>query len=121
MHGLNVFGEPLISCSNDPLTGFFRDGCCNTNEQDLGEHTVCVVTTEAFLEFSFQRGNDLITPRPEFNFSGLVAGDRWCLCALRWVEAWKANVAPKVVLEATHESMLDHIELDELIKYAFRG
>jgi len=111
---LNVLDEPLAPCSHDPLTGFFRDGCCNTSDQDLGRHTVCAVMTEAFLEFSRERGNDLITPRPEFGFPGLQPGDRWCLCAARWLEAWQAGVAPRVVLEATHRETLSIVSLDML-------
>lgn len=102
----NVFGEPLIPCSFDPMTGFFRNGCCETGPQDLGTYTVCAVVTEAFLDYSRSRGNDLITPRPEFDFPGLKPGDRWCLCVLRWVEAYHAGYAPPVVLEATHEKSL---------------
>ncbi|MBK9291603.1 MAG: DUF2237 domain-containing protein [Bacteroidetes bacterium] len=116
----NVFGEALISCSLDPLTGFYRDGCCNTGEEDRGLHTVCAVMTDEFLEFSRSMGNDLITPQPIFRFPGLKAGDRWCLCALRWVEAWRAGKAPLVVLEATHEKTLDYVPLEELVKYAWK-
>lgn len=116
----NVFGEELIPCSTQPLTGFYRNGCCDTGEQDLGVHTVCAVMTEEFLEFSKERGNDLSTPRPQFNFAGLQAGDRWCLCASRWVEAYQAHSAPLVVLEATHEKTLEFIELEELVKFAVR-
>lgn len=117
----NVFGEPLILCSTKPLTGFYRDGCCNSGEDDAGVHTVCIIATPEFLEFSYSRGNDLSTPRPEFNFPGLKPGDRWCLCASRWVEAWKAGKAPKVVLEATHERTLDFVELEELVKWAVKS
>ncbi|GIV34039.1 MAG: hypothetical protein KatS3mg031_1574 [Chitinophagales bacterium] len=117
---LNVFGEPLIPCSKRPLTGFYRDGCCNTGEDDIGVHTVCVVVTAEFLEFSKSRGNDLSTPRPEYMFPGLQPGDRWCICAARWVEAWKASKAPKVILEATHERTLDYVSLEELVKFAAR-
>lgn len=117
----NVFGELMIPCSTKPLTGFYRDGCCNTGDDDAGAHTVCVMVTEEFLEFSYSRGNDLSTPRPEYQFPGLKPGDRWCLCASRWVEAWKAGKAPKVVLEATHERTLDFIELDELVKWAVKS
>ena len=101
---LNVLGGPLLTCSDRPLTGFFRDGCCNTSAEDLGSHTVCVVLTAEFLEFSTSRGNDLSTPRPEWQFPGLVEGDRWCLCAARWREAWQAGEAPPVLLESTHEA-----------------
>jgi uncharacterized protein (DUF2237 family) len=102
----NVLGEPLGSCSMDPVTGFFRNGCCETGPEDVGMHTVCAVMTAEFLEFSLQVGNDLSTPRPEFGFPGLRPGDRWCLCAPRWKEALDAGVAPPVVLEATHEEVL---------------
>lgn len=105
-------------CSTNPLTGFFRDGCCKTNEQDLGVHTVCARVTEEFLEFSKERGNDLTTPRPEFEFPGLHPGDKWCLCASRWYEAYQAGVAPPVDLEATHEKTLEIVPLDELVKFA---
>ena len=91
---LNVFGEPLIPCSFDPLTGFFRDGCCKTNEEDVGSHLVCAIVTDAFLQFSLQKGNDLITPRPEYRFPGLLAGDQWCLCINRWVEGEDRQLSP---------------------------
>ncbi|MGF1669922.1 MAG: DUF2237 family protein [Balneolaceae bacterium] len=116
----NVFGEKLIPCSEAPMTGFYRDGCCNTGDDDAGVHTVCVVLTEEFLLYSKIRGNDLITPRPMYNFPGLKPGDRWCLCAPRWKEAWIDNKAPLVILEATHEKTLDYVSLDELVKYAFK-
>ncbi|MBP6097455.1 MAG: DUF2237 domain-containing protein, partial [Methyloversatilis sp.] len=99
----NVLGGPLEPCSFKPMTGFFRDGCCNTDENDFGSHTVCAVLTDEFLTFSRSRGNDLSTPRPEFDFPGLRAGDRWCLCAARWREAYEAGQAPRVVLVSTHE------------------
>jgi uncharacterized protein (DUF2237 family) len=111
---LNVLGEPLQACSYDPLTGYFRDGCCNTDEQDHGTHVVCARMTAEFLEFSAQRGNDLMTPRPEWRFPGLKPGDRWCLCAARWREAMQAGLAPPVVLEATHQKVLHYVTLDEL-------
>ncbi len=114
----NVFGGPLGSCSERPMTGFFRDGCCNTSDDDLGRHTVCAVMTAEFLEFSKARGNDLSTPHPEFGFPGLQPGDRWCLCAARWREAWQAGAAPRVVLNATHEATLDIVSLDDLKPYA---
>lgn len=117
----NVFGEPLKTCSTAPLTGFYRDGHCNTDGQDRGLHTVCAVMTDEFLEFTRSRGNDLITPQPIFRFPGLKAGDRWCLCALRWVEAWRAGKAPLVVLEATHEKTLDYVPLEELVKFAWKS
>ena len=115
---LNVFGEKLASCSEDPLTGFFRDGCCNTNEQDLGNHTVCVQLTQEFLEYSRFRGNDLSTPRPEFGFPGLKPGQRWCLCAQRWLEAFEHDMAPKVYLQRTHIRALETITLEKLKSYA---
>ncbi len=116
----NIYGEKLIPCCTSPLTGYYRDGYCNTDANDAGVHSVCVVVTDEFLVYSKSIGNDLITPMPEWNFPGLVPGDRWCLCASRWVEAWKAGVAPQVVLEATHEKTLDLIPLDELVKFAFK-
>jgi uncharacterized protein (DUF2237 family) len=114
----NVFGEDLILCSEAPLTGYFRNGCCETGPEDLGTHTVCAIVTEDFLAFSRSRGNDLVTPRPEWAFPGLKPGDRWCLCASRWIEAYNAGLAPKVVLEATHEKTLEWIPLEELVKFA---
>lgn len=117
--GRNVLGGPLLACSFDPLTGFFRDGCCQTGPEDLGSHTVCARVTDAFLEFSLSRGNDLTTPRPEYRFKGLTAGDRWCLCAARWKEAFEAGVAPPVVLEATHESALRILTLQSLLAHAW--
>jgi uncharacterized protein len=112
--GLNVLGEPLKTCSNDPVTGFFRDGCCNTGPNDTGSHTVCCQVTDEFLAFSKSRGNDLSTPRPEFGFAGLKAGDRWCLCAARWAEAYAADSAPQVVLQSTHKSALDVLDFANL-------
>ena len=114
----NVFGEPLTACSNSPLTGFFRDGCCNTHEQDVGSHTVCVVMTDDFLTFSKAAGNDLTTPMPEYAFPGLKAGDRWCLCAARWQQAFQAGMAPRVVLAATHERALEIVALRDLKRFA---
>lgn len=114
----NVFGEDLRECSADPMTGFFRDGCCRAAVDDVGLHLVCAEMTEEFLEFSKSRGNDLITPRPEFGFPGLEPGDRWCLCALRWKEALDDGVAPPVFLQSTHESVLKIIPLSDLKKYA---
>ncbi|NVK50825.1 MAG: DUF2237 domain-containing protein [Cyclobacteriaceae bacterium] len=116
----NVFGEPLIPCSLDPLTGFFRDGCCSTGQTDYGTHTVCAIVTKEFLEFSRKQGNDLITPRPEYLFPGLKPGDKWCLCVLRWKEAYEAGVAPQVVLEATHERSLDFVSLEVMVQFAFK-
>jgi uncharacterized protein len=114
----NVLGEPLQPCSTKPMTGFFRNGCCDTGAQDAGSHTVCVVVTAAFLEFSRSRGNDLSTPLPDFGFSGLKAGDRWCLCAPRWKEALDAKQAPRVVLRATHEGALEYCSLADLKSHA---
>ncbi len=111
---LNVLGTSLVPCSYDPLTGYFRDGCCNTDEQDQGSHVICAKVTQAFLDFSYQRGNDLVTPRPEYRFAGLKAGDRWCLCALRWKQAYEAGAAPTVVLESTHIRALDYVTLEQL-------
>ncbi len=111
---LNVLGTPLVPCSYDPLTGYFRDGCCQTDERDQGSHVICAKVTQAFLDFSRQRGNDLITPRPDYRFPGLKAGDRWCLCALRWKEAYEAGVAPKVILESTHSRALEYVTLEQL-------
>ena len=115
---LNVFDEPLMMCSEEPLTGFFRDGCCNTNDQDVGSHTICVEVSEAFLEFSRFRGNDLSTPAPEFGFPGLKPGDRWCLCAARWLEAHQYERAPKVFLTRTHKKALDIVPMELLRSYA---
>ena len=114
----NVLGEPLEICSIKPITGFYRDGCCNTGQEDAGSHTVCAVLTTAFLEFSKARGNDLSTPMPELGFSGLRPGDRWCLCAPRWQEALDASRAPRVVLRATHEGALAYCSLADLKRFA---
>jgi hypothetical protein len=115
---LNVLGEDLQPCSLDPVTGYFRDGCCNTGSGDLGVHTVCAVMTEEFLSFSVACGNDLSTPRPEFGFAGLRPGDRWCLCAPRWQEAYDAGMAPQVILAATHELTLEWCDRAALLEYA---
>ena len=114
----NVLGGELLPCSNQPLTGFFRNGCCETSAEDVGMHTVCAVMTVEFLEFSASIGNDLSTPQPDFHFPGLQPGDRWCLCAPRWKEALDAGVAPPVVLEATHEETLAITPLGVLKDYA---
>ena len=114
----NVLGGRLDPCSHDPVTGFFRDGCCHTGPQDRGLHTVCAVMTDDFLEFSKSKGNDLSTPRPEFNFPGLKEGDRWCLCALRWKEAYDAGVAPKVHLESCHLNSLNFVTKEQLEEHA---
>lgn len=113
----NVLGGPLMECSRDPLTGYYRDGSCLTGPSDLGTHTVCAKVTDAFLQFSRERGNDLITPVPAYQFPGLKPGDYWCLCASRWLEALKAGVAPTLKLEATHEKTLEYVSLDVLIQY----
>lgn len=114
----NVLGGPLEGCSRDPLTGFFRDGCCNTGPEDAGLHVVCVLATEEFLAFSRRVGNDLSTPRPEWGFPGVRPGDRWCLCAARWQQALEAGVAPRVVLEATHVAALEVVALEDLKAHA---
>lgn len=116
--GTSVLGGPLLPCSVAPITGFFRDGCCNTGPQDHGSHTVCVELTEAFLAFSRSAGNDLSTPMPEQGFAGLHPGDRWCLCAPRWEEARRAGFAPPVLLEATHLGALEHCRLEDLRAYS---
>jgi len=110
----NVLSTELVPCSYDPLTGYYRDGCCNTDEYDQGSHVVCAKVTQAFLDFSLKQGNDLITPRPEHRFAGLKAGDRWCLCARRWKEAFDAGVAPPVVLACTHIKALEFVTLEQL-------
>ncbi|MEX6725693.1 DUF2237 family protein [Parapedomonas caeni] len=116
----NVLGGRLAACSFEPLTGFHRDGCCNTGPEDRGLHSVCIVANEAFLAFSRLVGNDLSTPRPEYLFPGLKPGDRWCLCAARWREAWEAGAAPLVVLAATHEATLAIVPLEVLLAHAAR-
>lgn len=115
---LNVLGGELLTCSTSPMTGFYRDGCCNTDWQDAGTHTVCARMTERFLSYTKTRGNDLITPRPEFNFPGLKPGDFWCLCVLRWKESLEAGVAPKVKLTATHAKSLEFVVMEELQNHA---
>ena len=115
----NVLGTKLEECSRDPMTGFYRDGCCRTGRDDQGVHVVCARVTAEFLEFSRQAGNDLSTPRPEYGFPGLQAGDQWCLCASRWAEAHRAGVAPPVVLEATHASALEFANLSDLRAHAW--
>lgn len=117
----NVFGEPLVPCSFDPLTGYFRDGCCKTDADDAGTHIVCAVMTTPFLRFSARHGNDLSTPRPEWHFAGLQAGDQWCLCANRWQEAFEAGVAPDVVLESTNLAMLERVPLEVLSRFDSRA
>jgi uncharacterized protein len=120
MDGINLFGEKIELCSKSPMTGYYRTGCCETGPEDLGTHTVCAVMTEEFLEFSKSKGNDLMTPIPAYGFPGLKSGDRWCLCALRWLEAYRAGLAPLVILEATNEKTLKIIPLDILIGKAFK-
>ncbi len=116
----NVVGGTLLPCSSDPLTGFYRDGCCATGPEDVGSHTVCAVMTAEFLEFSLRSGNDLSTPRPEWGFPGLVPGDRWCVCATRWLEAHDAGCAPAVVLGATHVRALEVVPIEKLVAHALQ-
>ena len=115
---LNVLGDPLEPCCFAPLTGFYRDGTCHTGPDDVGKHLVCALMTDDFLKFSKSVGNDLSTPRPEYEFVGLQDGDFWCLCVLRWKQAWIAGVAPKIRLASTHENALDHVPLDVLKSFA---
>jgi uncharacterized protein (DUF2237 family) len=117
----NVFGGPLDICCTNPKTGYFRDGLCRNVLHDVGTHTVCAIMTDEFLQFSASRGNDLITPIKHYQFPGLKAGDRWCLCITRWIQAEKSNKAPKIILEATHEKSLEYVELDTLVKYEFKS
>ena len=119
MNAKNVLGTPLRACSYDPLTGYLRDGCCHTREDDTGSHVICARVTAEFLAFSKARGNDLVTPRPQWRFPGLKPGDRWCLCALRWKEALDMGCAPPVVLESCHERALDYVSLDDLKAHAW--
>ena len=114
----NVLGTELIHCCTDPLTGFFRNGKCDTNGEDVGMHTVCAEMTQEFLSFSRAQGNDLSTPHPEFGFPGLNPGDHWCICLGRWIEAYQNNLAPRINLEATHISVLEYVDLDVLTKYS---
>jgi uncharacterized protein (DUF2237 family) len=114
----NVLGGDLEECGSDPLTGFYRDGCCTSGPEDLGNHTVCTVVTAEFLEFQRQIGNDLVTPRPEYGFAGLTPGDRWCVVAARWLQAYRAGVAPPVVLAASHERALEIVPLAALREHA---
>ena len=115
---INVFGEPLVPCGDDPVTGFFRDGKCNTCDEDTGSHTVCIETTTKFLEYSLFKGNDLSTPMPDYGFEGLKPGDTWCLCAARWLEAYEVGLAPRVHLTKTHQRALKIIPLEILRKFA---
>ena len=121
MSALNVLGEPLQACSFDPLTGWFRDGCCHTGPGDHGLHTVCIQATDEFLRFSQAAGNDLSTPVPEYDFPGLRPGDHWCLCVTRWQQALTAGCAPRVVLAATHISALEFVALEDLQRHALDG
>lgn len=114
----NVLGGPLLACSYAPLTGFFRTGCCETGPEDLGRHLICIRASAEFLAFSLRMGNDLSSPRPEYRFAGLKPGDRWCLCALRWKQAFDAGAAPPVVLSATHEAALKIVDLEDLRAHA---
>ncbi len=115
----NIFGDPISACSNKPLTGYFRNGCCDTDDTDLGMHTVCIVATKEFLTFSKEVGNDLTTPLPRFGFDGVKPGDRWCLCALRWKEAYDNGMAPPVFLDSTHIETLKLINLNILQQFTF--
>ncbi len=116
----NVLGGALQPCCKFPMTGFYRDGSCNTGPEDVGRHVVCIRLTDEFLEFSKDAGNDLSTPIPEYDFPGLISGDQWCLCALRWQEAFEAGAAPGVILESTHISALEVLKLQDLKKHAIR-
>jgi hypothetical protein len=118
MSALNVLDQPLQLCSESPLTGFYRNGYCQTESEDLGQHTVCAVVDNAFLQYTLDQGNDLLTPRPALGFPGLKPGDHWCLCAARWKEAHQEGRAPKIVLAATHKKALDIVDLDTLLMYA---
>ena len=115
---LNIFNEPLEPCSFDPVTGFFRSGCCETSEQDTGSHTVCAIMTEEFLKFSKSKGNDLSSPVPAFDFPGLNSGDRWCLCAARWLEAYEAGSAPSIIARATHRRALEIIPMEAMKEFS---
>lgn len=115
---VNVLGEPLEVCGQDPVTGFYRDGCCNSSDEDFGSHTICVEVDQKFLEYTRFRGNDLSTPMPDFGFPGLQVGDRWCLCAKRWLEAVDDGMAPRVLLRATHKRALEIVTLDKLKEFA---
>jgi len=116
----NVLGGPLESCSIDPVTGFFRNGCCDTSPDDLGSHTVCIVATAEFLRYTKAQGNDLSTPMPEYGFAGVKPGDRWCLCAPRWQQAFEDDLAPQVVLAATHEGALTYCRIEDLKRHAVK-
>ena len=115
---MNIHGRPLELCSQDPLTGFFRNGCCDTDNHDRGLHTVCVILTDEFLKFSLEVGNDLSTPRPEFDFPGLKPGQKWCLCANRWLDAYESGVAPPIITESTNIKTLDIIDFETIALYS---
>jgi len=117
----NLFGEELLTCGTHPITGYFRDGCCNTSSQDTGNHTVCAIMTEEFLDYTRSMGNDLSMPDIAYGFPGLKPGDTWCLCVNRWVDAYNAGIAPPIIPEATHEKTLDYLSLEEIIAYAHKG
>lgn len=117
MNALNIYGEPLASCCTDPMTGFYRNGYCQTGKDDYGTHIACAVVTDKFLAYSKTQGNDLITPNPDFHFPGLKAGDKWCLCITRWLEAVKEGVAPPLDLSATHQNALQYCSLELLELY----
>ena len=117
----NIFGEELIPCCYEPMTGFYRDGFCRTDDADGGKHVVCAIMTSEFLEFTKSRGNDLSTPLPAYGFPGLKPGDKWCLCAIRWREAEEHGAAPKVVLEACAEEALEYVDINTLVEYAYKG
>jgi uncharacterized protein (DUF2237 family) len=119
-NSINVFNEPLMICGTSPMTGAYRDGCCNTGINDRGTHTVCAVVTNAFLQYSKSMGNDLTMDYPASGFKGLVEGDKWCLCVSRWIEAYQANVAPPIILKSTHIKTLEYISLDELMKFDYK-
>ncbi len=114
----NVYGTPLVECSTEPMTGFYRDGCCYSGPEDRGLHMVCAIMTDEFLEFSRAVGNDLSTPRPEYDFPGLVSGDRWCICLPRWIEAFQAGKAPRIYMRATSEAVLQFVPIEILKKFA---
>ncbi|MFD2564310.1 DUF2237 family protein [Aquimarina rubra] len=116
---LNVLGTPLISCCNDPVTGYFRDGFCRTTDQDTGTHIICAIMTSEFLKYTKSRGNDLSTPMPYWNFPGLKPGDKWCLCISRWLQAKKAGKAPLIILESCHQKALEYTDMETLLEYKY--
>lgn len=118
LNRLNIFGEPLASCCFDPITGYFRNGFCHISLEDQGTHTVCALMTAEFLNFSQKIGNDLITPLPEIGFVGLKPGDYWCICMMRWIQALEAGMAPKLKLQACHQSLLQYVPFDILVEYS---